>query len=97
MTADYVEYVAIYHDKDLNKYTETWDIPLEMPESQTIDFLEDQADKNSMELVWLAKASKTIFHDEDTDTFNTVYNTGFKEVDIYVHPPRRFRDIANAE
>jgi hypothetical protein len=82
-TTEYVEYVAIYQDKDLNRYTETWDIPPEMPESQTIDFLEDQADKNSMELVWVAKGSKTVFYEEDTDTFNTVYNSPFEKVEIY--------------
>ena len=83
MTADWIEYVAIYQDKDLNRYTDTWDIALHLPEKTTLDFLEDYADKNSMELIWVAKASKTVFHDEDTDTFNTVYNTPFEKVEIY--------------
>lgn len=97
-TADYVEYVAIYHGKDLKKYTDTTDFALHISESYAVEWLENQAESNDLELVWVAKANKTIFHDEDTDTFNTVYNTDFKEVDIYaIHPPKRFRDIANAE
>ena len=82
-TTEYVEYVAIYQDKDLNRYTETWDILPELPERQTIDFLENQANKNSMELIWVAKGSKTVFYEEDTDTFNTVYNSQFEKVEIY--------------
>ena len=98
MTADYNEYVAIYHDRYLNKYTDTTDIATHLSDSFAIEWLEDQADKQGLELVWVAKASKTIFHDEDTDTFNTVYNTPFEEVEIYsMHPPKRFRDKGNAE
>lgn len=82
-TVDYVEYVAIYQDEDLNRYTDTWDVSPELPESKTIHFLEQKADKESREILWVAKASKTVFHDQDTDTFNTVYNSQFEKVDIY--------------
>ena len=97
-TSEFVEYVAIYHDKYLKKYTDTTNFAPYLSEAFAIEWLENQAENNAMELVWVAKADKTIFHDEDTDTFNTVYNTDFKEVEIYsMHPPKRFRDKAQAE
>ena len=97
-TTDYVEYVAIYQDRYLNKYTDITDIAPHLSDTFAIEWLENQAEKQGFELVWVAKADKTVFHDEDTDTFNTVYNTDFKQVEIYsMHPPKRFRDTANAE
>jgi hypothetical protein len=83
-TRDYIEYVSIYQDKDLNKYTDTWDVIADFPDEKFIlGLLEDYANKQDLELIWVAKGSKTVFYEEDTDTFNTVYNTDFKEVNIY--------------
>lgn len=97
---DYVEYVSIYHDKDLNKYTDTWDAVPGLSEKLIIALLEDYAQKQDLELVWVAKASKTIYSDGEEEHFSSkaIYNSPFEEVDIYsIHPPKRFRDTANAE
>lgn len=85
MTTDYIEYVAIYHDKDLKKYTDTTDFAPHLSETFAIEWLGNQAESNNLELVWVAKASKTVYSDGEGEDFSshTVYTSPFEEVNIY--------------
>lgn len=104
MTTEYVEYAFVMRDKDLKMYGTTFDVIPELTNASAralaLKFATEQAEEQGLELVSAAKVNKTVFYDEDTDTFNTVYTGKFEVVDIYSpepHPPLRFRDIGNAE
>jgi hypothetical protein len=98
-----VEYSVMFQDKDQNTYGDIWDVTTDLDEDMAVEHIlklaEKQALKQDLEVVGMARAQKKVFS-KDGLPYSTTYLTPFQQVDIYakeIHPPKRFRDIANAE
>ena len=96
-----VEYTVSFKNEEGKVFGAIWDVSLDLHEYTAIEFVlgeaEQMAVEENLEVIGMARANKIIFHDLDTDTFNTHYASAFETIDINLHPPHRFRDIASAE
>lgn len=98
-----VEYSVMFQDKNQKTSGDIWDVTAELDEDLAVEYVlnlaEKQALEQDLEVVALARAQKKVFS-KDGLPYSTTYLTPFEHVDIYareIHPPKRFRDIANAE
>jgi hypothetical protein len=96
-----VEYSVMLQDKNLKATGAIWDVTTDLDEDLAVEYVLKQAEKKALELdlevVAMARANKKVFYNEVAGEYATTYLTPFEHVDIYAHPPKRFRDIANAE
>jgi hypothetical protein len=99
-----VEYSVMFQNKDLQTFGNIWDVTTDLDEDLAVEFVlklaEKQALEDSLEVVAMARAQKKTYYNEVDGKYAVTYLTPFEHVDIYakeIHPPRRFRDIANAE
>ena len=99
-----VEYSVMFQDKDRKATGAIWDVTTELDEDLAVEYVlklaEKQALEVDLEVVAMARAQKKVFYNEVAGEYATTYLTPFEQVDIYakeIHPPKRFRDIANAE
>ena len=96
-----VEYSVMFQDKDRKTIGAIWDVTTDLDEDLAVEYVLKLAEKQALELdlevVGMARAQKKTIHNEVTGEYETSYLTPFEQVDIYAHPPKRFRDIANGE
>lgn len=94
-----VEYSVMFQDKDRKVLSAIWDVTTDLDEDLAVEYVLKLAEKQALELdlevVGMARAQKKVY--SIGDKYETTYLTPFEQVDIYAHPPKRFRDIANAE
>lgn len=99
-----IEYSVMFQDEDLKAFGNTWDVTTELDQDLAVDYVLKLAEKKALEedleVLAMARAEKRLFYGESLDEYAVNYLTPFEHVDIYakeIHPPKRFRDIANAE
>lgn len=96
-----VEYTVSFKDEDGKVFGAIWDVSLDLHEYKAIEFVlgeaEQQAVEENLEIIGMARATKTITGEGNPMTFHTEYTSAFETVDINAHPPHRFRDIGSAE
>ncbi len=99
-----IEYSVMFQDKELKNSGYTWDVNQDLDEDLAVQYVlrkaEAEALVQDLEVVALARAQKKVFYNDNLNEYATTYLTPFEHVDIYakeIHPPKRFRDIANAE
>lgn len=92
----------MFRNNEMKRFGTIFDVDPDLDSDTAVRYVlelaDKQAEEQNLEVVAMARAEKMTFYNEELDEYETVYLTPFEQVSIYhSHPPRRFKDIGNAE